>query len=97
MAARKWYSQVLVVAVVVISAGAALSIPSIRGWHIWGPLARRQAPVATKPAPAATRKLTDELDKLTRKEYAPALVDLSSTTGVRHLRIELDRKGKPKR
>jgi len=50
MAARKSYSQVLVVAVVVISAGAAFSIPSIRGWHIWGPLARRQAPVAAKPA-----------------------------------------------
>ena len=51
MAARKWYSQVLVVAVVVISAGAAFSIPSIRGWHIWGPLARRRAAVAAKPAP----------------------------------------------
>ena len=50
MAARKWYSQVLVVAVVVISAGAAFSIPSIRGWHIWGPLANRQAPVAAKHA-----------------------------------------------
>ena len=50
MAARRWYSQVLIVAVVVISAGAAFSIPSIRGWHIWGPLAKRQAPVAAKPA-----------------------------------------------
>ena len=53
MAARRWYSQVLVVAVVVISAGAAFSIPSIRGWHIWGPLSKRQAPVAAKPAKPA--------------------------------------------
>jgi hypothetical protein len=54
------------------------------------------APVAAKPAPAPGRGLTEELDKLTRKEYAPALVDLSSTTGVRHLRIELQKKpGKP--
>ena len=49
MAARKWYAPLLFVAVVVITAGAALSISSIRGWHIWGPLARRSAPAAAKP------------------------------------------------
>jgi hypothetical protein len=49
-------------------------------------------PVATKPAPAPKRKLTHELDKLTFK--APALVDLSSTTGVRHLKIELQKPAK---
>jgi tetratricopeptide (TPR) repeat protein len=48
MAGRRWYSQVLIVAVVVISAGAAFSIPSIRGWHIWGPLARRSTPAVAK-------------------------------------------------
>jgi hypothetical protein len=43
-----------------------------------------------------TRKITDELDKLTKKEYAPARVDLSSTTGVRHLRIEhANKPGRP--
>lgn len=51
-------------------------------------------PVATKPAPAPASAFTAELDKLTRKEYAPHLVDLSSTTGVRHLRIELKKKRK---
>jgi len=49
MGARKWYSPALIFAVVVISAGAAFTIPSILGWHIWGPLARRSAPAAAKP------------------------------------------------
>jgi tetratricopeptide (TPR) repeat protein len=49
MAARKWYSQVLIAAVVVIGAGAAFSIPSIRGWHIWGPWSKRPVAVAKKP------------------------------------------------
>ena len=57
---------------------------------------RPTAPVAAKPAPPAARTLTDELDKLTKKDYAPTLVDLSSTTGVRHLRIELaNKRAKP--
>jgi tetratricopeptide (TPR) repeat protein len=50
MAKRPWYSLVLIVAVVIITAGAAFSIPSLRGWRIWGPLAKARASVATKPA-----------------------------------------------
>jgi len=44
---------------------------------------------AAKPAAPRARALTAELDKLTAKDYEPELADLSSTTGVRHLRIEL--------
>jgi len=49
MAARKWYSPALIFAVVVISAGAAFTIPSILGWHIWGPVGRRSTPAVAKP------------------------------------------------
>jgi len=73
--------------------GAAPAAPPA---HAVAPATKPAAPVVAKPAPPPTRKLTDELDKLTKKEYAPSLVDLSSTTGVRHLRIELaNKRGKP--
>ena len=49
MSTRRWYSMALIFTVVVISAGAAFSIPSALGWHLWGPLSKRPTVVATKP------------------------------------------------
>src|SRR3982751_1982502 len=49
MANRRWYSLGLAFAVVIIGAGAGFSIPSMFGWHVWSPLAKRPAAVAAKP------------------------------------------------
>jgi hypothetical protein len=60
------------------------------------PIAQPAAPSAPPPKQSAARALTAELDRLTRKEYVPELADLSSTTGVRHLRIEVKRRAPAK-
>jgi Flp pilus assembly protein TadD len=63
MPARKRYALLVVTVAVTAVAGAGLSIPSIRGWRVWGPLAhrakqspdspvRRVARVAASPKPA---------------------------------------------
>jgi tetratricopeptide (TPR) repeat protein len=39
MATRRWYAPILVIAVAAISIGAAVSIPSIRGWRMLLPFA----------------------------------------------------------
>lgn len=39
MSSRRWYAPALIVVVAAIGAGAAISIRSNGGWHIWGPFA----------------------------------------------------------
>ena len=43
MSSRRWYAPLLIVVVTAIATGAAISIRSNRGWHIWGPFASRDA------------------------------------------------------
>ena len=50
MPGRRQYTLVFVAAAATIVAGAALSIHSIRGWRIWGPLAHRAKQTANAPA-----------------------------------------------
>ena len=55
MPTRRWYAVLLIVAIAVITLGAMYSIPSLRGWHIWGPFAVQSKTVsrelATRPTP----------------------------------------------
>ena len=41
MPARKRYALLVVTLAVAAVAGAGLSMPSVRGWRVWGPLAHR--------------------------------------------------------
>jgi len=53
MPASKRYALLVVTVAVAAVAGAGLSIPSIRGWHVWGPLAHR----ATRSPDSTVRRV----------------------------------------
>lgn len=54
MSSRRWYAPALIVVVLAIGAGAAISIRSNRGWHVWGPFVHRPVRVAsTASAPVS--------------------------------------------
>lgn len=57
MPGRKRYTLLVVTVAVAAVAGAGLSIPAIRGWHVWGPLARREQQPAN-PAPRHVARAT---------------------------------------
>ena len=68
MHTRRWYALLLVALVAAISLGAVFSIPSLGGWHLWGPFAVRTVaeaprvvqagkPVSPAVSPAPTAAL----------------------------------------
>jgi tetratricopeptide (TPR) repeat protein len=54
MQTRRWYPLLLVALVAAISLGAVVSIPSLRGWHLWGPFAVQTAAEPLRVAQAGT-------------------------------------------
>src|SRR5512146_2156035 len=54
MSSRRWYAPALILVVVAIGAGAAISIRSNRGWHVWGPFAHRPVRVASTASAPVT-------------------------------------------
>ena len=54
MQTRRWYPLLLIALVTAISLGAVVSIPSLRGWHLWGPFAAHTASEPLRVAQAGT-------------------------------------------
>jgi tetratricopeptide (TPR) repeat protein len=82
MPARKRYALVVVTLAVAAVAGAGLSIPSIRGWRVWGPLAHRaaQSPDSTQ------RRVAQVTLQANARAVAPAAAP-AATTGTGQLPV----------
>jgi len=72
MPARKRYALLVVALGVAAVAGAGLSIPSIRGWRIWGPLAHRTHRDAASPARKVARVKPSPAPTVVAPILAPA-------------------------
>jgi tetratricopeptide (TPR) repeat protein len=75
MPSRRRYTLLVVAVAATAVAGAGLSIPAIRGWRIWGPLAHR----VEKPAGAAPRKVAHVLPPVISPAVAPPLAPAAQT------------------
>jgi tetratricopeptide (TPR) repeat protein len=75
MPARRTYTLLVIAVAVMAVAGAGLSIPAIRGWHIWGPLAHR----AEKPAPRKTARVVPPVTPPAAPPVAPPLAPAVQT------------------
>src|SRR5206468_3524984 len=76
MPTRRWYAVLLVVAIAAIALGAMYSIPSMRGWRIWGPFAVR---TTTGPRQTAVRPTPAAPVKVAAPDPKPAPITVAST------------------